>query len=100
VRLGVRIWLLGVPRYELAIRKRRPFALTVETGATFAYSSLAGSGATLAGHCLLGLARIVTCDLIEVERSAQTQYMHLDLGCELSSEAAKLRYGVSEQSGL
>jgi hypothetical protein len=59
VRLGVRIWLLGgVHRYELAIGKRRPLALT------------------------------------------GTQNMHLNIGCELSSEAAKPRYGISEQCGL
>jgi hypothetical protein len=47
---------------------------------------------------LLGLARRATCDLIEMERTAQTKNMHLNLGRELSSVAAKLRYGVSEQT--
>ena len=35
-----------------------------------------------------------------MERTAQTKNMHLNLGRELGSVAAKLRYGVSEQSGL
>jgi hypothetical protein len=88
------------PRYELAIGERRPFALTVETGATFVPGSLASSGAAVAGHCLLGLARIATSDHIEMERSAQIQNTHLNLGRELGSVAAKLRYGVSKHSGL
>jgi hypothetical protein len=58
------------------------------------------SAAAVAGHCLLGLARIATGDRIEMERSAQIQNTHLNLGRELSSVAAKLRYGVSEQSSL
>ena len=53
------------------------------------------SAAAVAVHCLLGSAPIATGDRIEMERSAQIQNTHLNLGRELSSVAAKLRYRVS-----
>jgi hypothetical protein len=46
---------------------------------------------------LFGLARIATGDRIEAERFAQTQNMHVNLGCELSRPPAPSMIAYVEQ---
>jgi len=49
---------------------------------------------------LLGSAPIAAGDRIEMERSAQIQNTHLNLGRELGGVAAKCHHGIGEQCGL